>query len=411
MFKSLSIRGVRCFRDRQVVDLGRFALAFGVNNSGKSALVRTLPWLKASARRGRPGPEMNSPALFGAGWGDLKWRGKQTVGVEPGPLAGDEGTDIEDIEIGLIDGAGRRWTWGIQERQTEREPAILRFATEQGGSALQLTRESGTPGPSETRRYLSEQGPCDASFDGLIPEGIDGLETGAATQLRKDLQAVQWVTALRHGPDRLGHTRNKAGTLDPNGDEIAALLGRDSVLLAAVSRWFEAEAGLRVEVEPLGSDLERLVVRSIREASFQIAFPDIGDGLQHVLPVVAHLAALRQTGGTLVIEEPEAHLHPGLQRAVAQEIVATLTAQPLAQVLVETHSEVFLLEALRASLTALAGDVRLLWVEVGADGAGQVETIGIDGGRPRTDQFTRAFEVMKALRVELAEARGRVDAH
>lgn len=408
MFKTLSIRGLRCFRDRQVIDLGRFALVYGRNNSGKSALLRTLPWLRDSRLGERPGTDTASPALNGAGWREIRWYGTPSTRTSPPPLAGDEGEDIEDIELGVVDGAGRAWVWGIDQRQGEREPTISRFATSSGGETVTLKREPALSPAS--LRYLTPQGATKATFNGMLPKDFEGVTSPSWLQLLEDLRAIQWVAATRQGPDRRGHTRGTRGALSSSGSGIAELLASDARLLASVSRWYERASGIAVEVQPLGNDMERIVARSIREAGSQIPFPDIGEGLQHALPVITHLAALRQHGGTLVVEEPEVHLHPGLQVALAQEICDTLVANPQAQVLVETHSEVFLLSALSATLGALPGDVRLLWVDADPDGAAQVESIGIVDGRPQTDRLIRAFEDMKSLREGLALARGRLHA-
>jgi hypothetical protein len=75
-------------------------------------------------------------------------------------------------------------------------------------------------------------------------------------------------------------------------------------------------------------------------------------------------------------------------------------------VLLETHSEVFLIAALSAAIDGLRGDVRLLWIETGKDGAATIDDIALDAeGRPITPRMEQAFETMGVMRRELIQAR------
>ena len=108
----------------------------------------------------------------------------------------------------------------------------------------------------------------------------------------------------------------------------------------------------------------------------------------------------------MCVEEPEGHLHPRLQKGLAELIVDVLTDQPNASVVLETHSELFLVAALAAALKPLAGAVRLLWVETSADGAATVEVIPLDPtGRPTTPRLEQAFATMGAMERDLIQAR------
>jgi predicted ATPase len=172
-----------------------------------------------------------------------------------------------------------------------------------------------------------------------------------------------------------------------------------------VSRWFREHTQYNVEAESLGADLERLVLRPLRPGH-DVPFPDAGEGLQQVFPVIVGLERLRRRGGLLAIEEPESHLHPRLQKALAARMVAILTDQPLAKVLLETHSEVFLLAALAAATDGLVGQVGLYWTEVNDQGAGHLERIHLDSdGYPKTPRLEQAFGTMGVMRRELMAAR------
>lgn len=112
-------------------------------------------------------------------------------------------------------------------------------------------------------------------------------------------------------------------------------------LLAQVNAWMqEFSPGVRVEPTPVPmTDLVRLVFSYRGEGS---AYGDVlrphnvGFGLTHALPVLtACLSAKPDT--ILIIENPEAQLHPRGQSVIGR--LLALSAANGAQVIVETHSD------------------------------------------------------------------------
>jgi predicted ATPase len=66
---------------------------------------------------------------------------------------------------------------------------------------------------------------------------------------------------------------------------------------------------------------------------------DVGTGTQYLLPVA--LAISNESRGLLAIQEPESHLHPNLQSAVAT-LIAASAARDTQPIVIETHSEAIL---------------------------------------------------------------------
>jgi predicted ATPase len=96
---------------------------------------------------------------------------------------------------------------------------------------------------------------------------------------------------------------------------------------------------------------------------------DVGIGVSQVLPVLA-LAFFAPVGATIILEEPEIHLHP-LAQSVLAELFVAVSRQRGVQFLVETHSEHLFrrLQTLVAKQQTTADRCRLYFVDRTESGA------------------------------------------
>jgi predicted ATPase len=85
-------------------------------------------------------------------------------------------------------------------------------------------------------------------------------------------------------------------------------------------------------------------VRTRKNAS-EVLLTDVGFGISQVLPVVTLLQYVPE-GATVILEQPEIHLHPLAQAALADVIIQAATHRRV-QVLLESHSEHLLLRLQR----------------------------------------------------------------
>lgn len=103
---------------------------------------------------------------------------------------------------------------------------------------------------------------------------------------------------------------------------------------------------------------------------------NVGFGLSYVLPIVLALLVTKP-GGLVIIENPEAHLHPKGQSYLGRLIQRT--AEAGVQVIIETHSDHLLngiRVAARLSENYIAGSSRVFFVSPGEDQS-NVEPIDI----------------------------------
>lgn len=170
------------------------------------------------------------------------------------------------------------------------------------------------------------------------------------------LHTAQYISADRFGPQVSFHSSQaKSGTtVGERGQNVVLFCLRHKDDLINDSRKHNASDGdsfeynieaWMSEISP-GVRLEFLHDKRIDTAAIRVGQKgdltisqrptNVGFGLSYTLPVVAALLGAKQ-GALLLIENPEAHLHPIGQTKMGELLART--AQSGVQVIVETHSD------------------------------------------------------------------------
>ena len=366
--KTLLVRGYRGYIDEQRLELQPLTVLFGRNNSGKSALLRALPLLAASIRgTGAQALDMSGPVIRGASFDDILSRG----------LDRSDELELRDMSLGL------RWPdetgLDVAFHWPDRKLVSVSGVRHAGGSwwRERLTRE---PAPIGIVGFESLDDP--AKVFALKFSGLRYQPTG--TSVPPEFKAVaplwnafgdhvQWLSASRRPGDRRADYAELTGTrlIEHDGRNIIAWLAERLGHVKTVSRWYEDHLGAQLTIReqpPIGYELQ-LAYRS--RPGQVVNLLDTGEGNVQVLPVLAALASAADGSGPpiVVLEEPESHLHPHLQMALAQRVAQLLTASPNVRIVLETHSEHLLLAIQRLVLTGLPpASIALYWVEQLADG-------------------------------------------
>ena len=217
------------------------------------------------------------------------------------------------------------------------------------------------------------------------PSAVAGDTTQAVA---RGLRSILHVPALRGNPERtykttaVGH--EFAGTFEPY---VASIIHhwqatKDTRLKQLGSSLEKLGLTWKIEASRLDDTRVELRVGRLKQkttggARDLVSIADVGFGVSQCLPVLVALLTARP-GQLVYIEEPEIHLHPRAQMALAQ--VLADAANRGVRVVIETHSSLLLLgvQALVAEGALPPELVALHWFSLTKDGATEVRSADLD---------------------------------
>ncbi|MFG2412102.1 AAA family ATPase [Streptomyces goshikiensis] len=331
MIDRLAMRNFKAFREIEL-PLGALTLLTGLNSSGKSTVLQALGLLHQSYTAG-----------------DLDHVAEIAVAFAEGRAPDEDhgnGFLLNSELVGL--GTGQDV---LHEDFTGEDPAITLGVTEG------RYRYAWTVGYAPEQNLL----PLTATDLPLVTEGVARPEGDAAIQPAWFTAGFQYLHADRITPaefyPRDHHAVIGRGFLGARGEHTVNYLrhhAKDEVpegplrhpraqsrfLLDQVAAWMgdlcpgvdiQADAIAGADVVQLSYGFEGSVGPSLRRRPGNVGF-----GLTYVLPIVVACLTARP-GSLILLENPEAHLHPQGQTRMAG--LAAAAAAHGAQLVVETHSD------------------------------------------------------------------------
>jgi len=312
MIASFRLRNFKCFADASV-PLGALTLLTGLNGAGKSSVLQGLLVLRQSFQQG----------LLGVGQlalnGDLVQLGTAQDALYGYAEEAEIGFDLRD-EDGP---APRSWTFLY-----DKDADVL--ATKEAGDAVSTPRIRVMPGSPDATSLFGD------SFQYLCAERV-GPRTSFPTsdfQVRERRQLGVRGELTAHFLSTFGKKQRVAQgplrrTDAPSAD-----------LLAQVEAWLDfISPGTRIQLTAhRAMDAVQLGYQFVsgRDVTDVYRPTNVGFGLTYTLPIlVAVLSA--SPGALLLLENPEAHLHPRGQARMGE--LLALVASTGVQVVLETHSD------------------------------------------------------------------------
>ena len=379
MLTEIHLKNFKAWRDTRPMKLSPVTMLLGTNSSGKSSLIQSLLLLKQTALSPDRSIHLN--------------------------LGGDEVNDLfnfgdfENVLSSGVEGVSRRFELAFKfkrpanERVTRGEFSCSYGKTSGGAVAVQelrlatdglqlrvLRRDKGAfsivvndeSQPRGKGRDFAPERSIALPPRAIVALGEDGpLVQDLSLAIRRELEDFRYLGPLRRKPER-DYVWNKTspGDIGSDGNKtmealLASAFLRDTEqakVLDGVSTWLKRmKLADRIEARQVGRSTryELVVSRDGVDANIR----DVGIGISQVLPVLA-LAHFAPAGSTIILEEPEIHLHPLAQSVLAELFVETSRKRKV-QFIVETHSEHLFrrMQTLIAQQKTNADDCAMYFVE------------------------------------------------
>ncbi|MDW7711189.1 MAG: DUF3696 domain-containing protein [Deferrisomatales bacterium] len=356
MFTKIRMKNFKAWGDSLAEDgvpLGKITLLLGTNSSGKTSLLQPFRLLQQTVTGPDPDLQLNlggeSTDLVNLGsWSEVIHEHQDSSHLHLGfDLEVGKGTTSVDLEYKL-DTAKRV----VVERLEYRRGDAVYSAARQGGGGYLLRAPDYTPphrANSDTYDAKRSYGPIRSIT--MSPEAQLTLGPTHAAAIHEMSQAIYrrferiaYLGPLRPAPIRTHQwNQQRPGSLGPDGaGAIKALLASANdrkskgQLVNDVGAWL-AKMGVAdaLRVVQLGNS-SHYEVRVLRDG-LDCNLLDVGFGVSQVLPVLT-LAYFVPRNSTVIVEEPEIHLHP-LAQSLLAELFMEVSRSRNIQFLIETHSE------------------------------------------------------------------------
>lgn len=304
MIKSITLNNFKCFAQEIDISLARVTLLYGHNGRGKSSLSQALLLIGQSMKKRN---DIDELYVMGDLVKLLSFQDIKTAGTESEEINFTIETDSETLELGFspVEGkpqVGRITNYVIngENRFDVRTTKNTEHGGEQGKAAF-TTSDSTILQLLKDITYISagRLGPVSDMVrnDTIAPDAVG-------------TKGEYLINAMSHQtPEFVAYV----------GKMLSAILGGGSV-------YIPDHNATRLELKLNSRD---------GEAKFNPV--NVGFGYSYVLPVIVS-TLLAEKGSVLIVENPEAHLHPGAQSRIMEFLIKQALEKDL-QLIIETHSD------------------------------------------------------------------------
>ena len=398
---TLILEDFRCFAGRHEVPIRPLTLLVGENSTGKTSFLAGM-----RAAHDRAEPNFNEePFRLGSYDQVAHNRGRPAKSFALGLEFGLDSPAFPQNEASHHD---VRAEFSFVSR--EEQPRLSEVCASAGvyrlevtgldGEAPELSFRTGDQVVLDRRipeELWPERGPR-AGLDAVLARMLSEAHQASAPITRETAESSSLLTfwalqepfgrPIAFAPTRTSPRRTYDPGAEPRRPEgghipmtLAAWLSGDEKLYAEELNDFGRESGLysHLGIRKLGkrgSDPFQIEVKPARGGTVRNLI-DVGYGVSQAIPIIADCVSA-SSGTTLLIQQPEVHLHPRAQAAIGS-FFAQLATSRHDPVVVETHSD-YLVDRVRMDVRdekIRPGDVMILYFEQGKRGVG-IHPIDLD---------------------------------
>lgn len=175
------------------------------------------------------------------------------------------------------------------------------------------------------------------------------------------LEQLDYLGPLRSAPQRFYYVAGQGyGSPERGKNFVRNLTKADWPSIENINHWLKvAGTPYRLQLQPLDErkrlyELRLLERMEDNPGELSVNIREVGFGITQMLPIIAQ-AVLAKPGDTLIVEQPELHLHPRAQTELGNLFIAI--AQKGVRCFIETHSEHLLLRLQKQIAKTTAGHI------------------------------------------------------
>jgi ABC-type cobalamin/Fe3+-siderophores transport system ATPase subunit len=358
MFTRLHLKNFKAWKDTGEIALKPVTMLLGTNSSGKSSLIQSLLLLMQTVRS----PDRTVHLNLGGDDSDLFNFGDFDAVVKqktPAPRQFSISFDFEGakgppprIASGQFEctyGQSSSGSVVVQALSLKTEQKSFK-ATRRDKGAFSIQVDEAVEVPGAKGRHFAPERSIALSADTIALLGQEGSQDGQVAEdlslaIRRELIGISYLGPLRRKPERdYVWNKSKPGEIGSDGHRAIDMLlasrlmrGKEqNILIDGVSTWLaRMKIAEKLEVQQVGRSTRYEVV--VHRDGVMANLRDVGIGISQVLPVLT-VAIAAPEGSTILLEEPEIHLHP-LAQSVLAELFVEVSRNRKVQFIVETHSE------------------------------------------------------------------------
>ena len=368
MFTKMSMTNFKSWAGTGDIRLAPLTVFFGANSSGKSSLLQMLLLLKQTTESNDRGLVLKTGNIQ-TGYVNLgtpheithKDTTEMTLSVGwslPQKLKiPDTQVSIDHLTFSTTIHAETQLTFVEKLSYSHDKFFVAMSKTDNNDYSIQVNVNGHEPKrpPNRPRTRRVEPQKCYGFSDEAIRfyQDTDYL-SDIILEFEQQFERLYYLGPLREYPQRIyPWTGEKPASVGLKGElAISALLaGKDDNVIANTGKGKYkslqkaiAEALVKLglahsfEATPLVQGGIQYEVRLRRtKNSYPVLITDMGIGVSQVLPVLV-LCYYAPMGSTIILEQPELHLHPSVQSALADVFIDVAKTRKI-QIIIESHSE------------------------------------------------------------------------
>jgi len=336
MINAIKFKTYKSYKNWQIIEFKPITILFGKNSSGKSAVAQ-LSTLFEESLKGvfqEPIQYNNNGVELGAEFRDLVY-GRREAEVLEFILTSEK----NELVVKIASNIG-----------SYNSPIIINWKFNNEIDLFYNDLNKTYFNSIDNEEYICE-------FNGLILKKLfnNNKNSNGNIPILSDFKiATSYFGPFREIPQRSYAVSQfeKSEVFGTRGQNAYLYLIKDSQthekqLIHSVSNWYQKNfEGWGLDIQ---KDLQRpnYYVELVKEnPKININITNVGQGMSQVLPIIVRAFYKAETPVTIIIEQPELHLHPAAHGNLAELFVNSL-ADKNKRYLIETHSQNFILRIRR----------------------------------------------------------------